>query len=94
METKAPVRVTDDGNLEYDQWWKNGDMLLNRMGLSPKHPQSVYSLCVLHGIDPTKYGLKKYEDAVMEEFADWNRTKLITEILEMREQILMYERFV
>lgn len=87
------IEKKEDGSISYSTWWKNGDMLVNREYLSPDHPESLYLQLLLNGLVPEDYGLRSFNDLTAEEFAGWDRNRLINEIIQLRRQVLMYERW-
>jgi hypothetical protein len=86
------IEVSPDGTVTYSVWWKNGSMLVNRQYLSPDHPESLYQQFLKNGLVPEHYGLRSFNDIEAEEFKDWNRDRLINEILELRRTVLRFER--
>ena len=85
------IEVMADGSAKYSVWWKNGSMLVNRQHLSPGHPESLYQQFILNGLVPENYGIRSFADKAAEEFKDWNRDRLIAEILSLRKTVLTYE---
>jgi hypothetical protein len=88
------IEKLDDGSIKYSVWWKNGSMLVNREYLSPDHPESLYQQLTLQGYVPENYGIKSFSEKMAFEFKDWNRDRLIAEVIELRKTVANYERFI
>lgn len=87
------IEISEDGTVRYSLWWKNGSMLVNRQYLSPDHPESLYQQFLNNGLVPENYGLRSFSEEMAEEFKDWNRDRLISEILYLRKTVLNYEKY-
>jgi len=70
-----------------------GNISLQIIHLSPDHPESLYQQFLNNGLVPENYGLRSFSEEMAEEFKDWNRDRLISEILYLRKTVLNYEKY-
>jgi hypothetical protein len=76
--------------VEVKYWVKRGGMLVNTTALDIDDPDHVYNQILSQGKRPEDYG---YRHPLNEEFGDKTRDELIAEIVELRKEMDIRERY-
>lgn len=86
----------ENGTLTYPVWWQpnpNRGIMFNRDCLDHDHPEQTYNYLKRFGITPEHYGIEHPRvREMMQLYAHKSRAELIYELMNMRDQIMAYER--
>ena len=78
------ICINEDGTISFKAWVKSGGMMCNRDCLPATDELHIYNVVVSHGLNPDDYGL---EHPLVAEFKDWSRSRLINEIVKLRDSL-------
>lgn len=89
MSGKPEVKIVEgEKTLELPVWWNTGGgMMIRRECLAADHPEHPYNYLKSHGFTPEDWGIYHGDTAAREQFRDWSKEKLISEVLELRKQL-------
>ena len=77
--------------IEIKPWVKRGGMLFNTSCLDIEDPEHIYTQIVALGKRPEDYG---YKHPFAEEFENYSRDQLITEVISLRKSLEALERYL
>lgn len=84
------ICLNPDGSIGYKVWIKAGGMLHNRECLCITDDLHIYNIITSHGLRPEDYGM---EHPLIAEFKDWSRSRLIDEIVKLRDSLECAARY-